>query len=130
MKESIIFDEINGTGIIHLNRPEALNALNLSMVELFLIQLNSWQKDKSIKRGLSRTHLVIVIGNTSEKIKNTIPIDIPIIEAKFQINRENKIFKGQNITAFAGIAYPEKFFQSLEEQGGKIVKRIKGGFVE
>ena len=79
---------------------------------------------ESIKRGLSRTHLVIVIGNTSEKIKKTIPVNIPIIEAKFQINKENKIFKGQNITAFAGIAYPEKFFQSLEEQGAKIVKKL------
>jgi len=79
---------------------------------------------ESIKRGLSRTHLVIVIGSTSEKIKKTIPIEIPIIEAKFEINKENKIFKGQNITAFAGIAYPEKFFQSLEEQGAKIVKKM------
>ncbi len=79
---------------------------------------------ESIKRGLSRTHLVVVIGNASEKIKDTIPKDIPIIEAKFEINKENKIFKGQNITAFAGIAYPEKFFQSLQEQGGKIVKKI------
>ena len=37
---------------------------------------------------------------------------------------ENINLKGQNITAFAGIAYPEKFFISLEEQGGKIVKQI------
>ena len=40
------------------------------------------------------------------------------------VKKENKNFKGQNITAFAGIAYPEKFFISLEEQGGKIVKQI------
>ena len=52
------------------------------------------------------------------------PINIPIIRAKFEINKENKIFKGQNITAFAGIAYPEKFYQSLAEQGAKIVKEV------
>ena len=34
---------------------------------------------------------------------------------------ENEIFKGKNITAFAGIAYPEKFFNSLKEQKAKIV---------
>ena len=44
--------------------------------------------------------------------------------AKFIINKENKIFKGQKITAFAGIAYPEKFFNSLREQGAIIVKEV------
>ena len=53
-----------------------------------------------------------------------IPINIPIIRAKFEINKENMIFKSQNITAFAGIAYPEKFYQSLSEQGAKIVKEV------
>ena len=79
---------------------------------------------ESINRGLSRTNLVIVIGNASNTLRKTIPTQIPIIEAKFQINKETKIFKGQKITAFAGIAYPEKFFYSLEEQGAKIVKEI------
>ena len=79
---------------------------------------------ESINRGLSRTNLVIVVGEISKELKHIIPKNIPIIEAKFEIKKENKNFKGQNITAFAGIAYPEKFFQSLKEQGGKIVKQI------
>ena len=79
---------------------------------------------ESIRRGLSRTNLVIVIGNISDELKENIPSNIPIIESKFEINKENKIFKGQNIIAFAGIAYPEKFFKSLEEQGAKVVKKI------
>ena len=79
---------------------------------------------ESIKRGLSRTNLVIVIGDTSNELEDMIPNNIPIIGAKFEIKKESKIFKGQNITAFAGIAYPEKFFKSLEEQGAKIVKEI------
>jgi len=79
---------------------------------------------ESIKRGLSRTNLVIVIGEISKYLKETIPSQIPIISAKFNINNENKIFKGQKITAFAGIAYPEKFYNSLREQGAKIVKEI------
>jgi len=79
---------------------------------------------ESIKRGLLRTNLVIIIGQISEYLKETIPSHIPIIKAKFEINKENKIFKGQKITAFAGIAYPEKFFYSLAKQGAKIVKKI------
>ena len=52
MTNSILFQEIRETGIIHLNRPEALNALNLHMAELFLEQLNNWQNNKNIKRVL------------------------------------------------------------------------------
>ena len=79
---------------------------------------------ESIKRGLSRTNLIIVIGEETDYLQKNIPDHIPIISAKFNINNENKIFKGQKITAFAGIAYPEKFFTSLREQGAKIVKEI------
>ena len=79
---------------------------------------------ESINRGLSRTNLIIVIGDVNDELQNITPINIPIFRAKFEINKENKIFKGQNITAFAGIAYPEKFYQSLLEQGAKIVKEV------
>ena len=79
---------------------------------------------ESIKRGMSRTNLVIVIGDKTPDLEKFIPSHIPIIQAKFRINNENKIFKGQKITAFAGIAYPEKFFNSLQEQGAKIVRKI------
>ena len=79
---------------------------------------------ESIKRGLTRTNLVIVIGDTTDDLKKLIPSNIPILSAKFIINKENKIFKGQKITAFAGIAYPEKFFTSLAEQGAQIVKEV------
>ena len=52
MKNVILFKEINGTGIIQLNRPKALNALNLQMVEAFLRQLQKWQMDNNIQRVL------------------------------------------------------------------------------
>ena len=79
---------------------------------------------ESITRGLSRTNLIIVIGTISKEIKTKIPIHIPVINASFAISDENKIFKGLKITAFAGIAYPEKFFNSLRKQGAKIVKEM------
>ncbi len=79
---------------------------------------------ESIKRGLARTNLVVVIGEVTEFLRKVIPTHIPIIPAKFNISTENKIFKGQKITAFAGIAYPEKFFNSLREQGAIIAKEV------
>tara|TARA_B100001123_G_C15237893_1_gene997920 strand:+ start:50 stop:1045 length:996 start_codon:yes stop_codon:yes gene_type:complete len=79
---------------------------------------------ESINRGLSRTNLIIVIGEISKELKNKIPSHIPTINSSFVINNEKKIFRGQKISAFAGIAYPEKFFNSLRTQGAKIVKEI------
>ena len=79
---------------------------------------------ESITRGLSRTNLVIVIGNINNDLEKLIPSQIPIFNANFAIKEGNTIYKGKNVTAFAGIAYPEKFFNSLEKLGAKIVKRI------
>ena len=79
---------------------------------------------ESINRGLSRTNLIVVIGKISKELNDKIPSHIPVINASFKINNENKIFKNQKITAFAGIAYPEKFFNSLKEQGAIIVKKM------
>ena len=52
MSNAINFKVQTGTGIILLNRPKALHALNLEMVELFLDQLKEWQTDSYIKRVL------------------------------------------------------------------------------
>ena len=52
MNNSIIFDLQSETGIINLNRPKALNALDLEMAELFFSKLSQWNKDKKIKRVL------------------------------------------------------------------------------
>ena len=52
MKKNINYEVINNTGIIHLNRAKALNALNLEMAECFLVQLKKWKYDSSIKRVL------------------------------------------------------------------------------
>ena len=40
----------NNTGIIKLNRPDALNAINYDMIIIFLNKLLEWEKDKKIKR--------------------------------------------------------------------------------
>ena len=38
---------------------------------------------ESIIKGLSRTNLVIVIGDMSEDLRNNIPAEIPVFNAKF-----------------------------------------------
>ena len=52
IKEIIKFSIIGETGIIKLNRPNSLNALNYDMVLVFLDKLLEWEKDKKINRVL------------------------------------------------------------------------------
>ena len=52
VEEYINFSQKNDTGIIKLNRPKALNALNYDMAEIFLKKLNEWDIENSIKRVL------------------------------------------------------------------------------
>ncbi len=48
----IFFSVKNSTGIIKLNRPNALNALNLEMAKIFFYKLQEWDEDNTIKRVL------------------------------------------------------------------------------
>ncbi len=79
---------------------------------------------ESISRGISRANLIIVIGEIVSDIKKKIPKTVPLIHANFQISKDNKIYKNQKVTAFAGIAYPDKFYNSLIEQGAILEKKI------
>ena len=48
----IIFSEKNATGIITLNRPKALNALNIKMAREFSDKIQEWDFNDNIKRVL------------------------------------------------------------------------------
>ncbi len=79
---------------------------------------------ESISRGISRANLIIVIGEITEDVKRKIPSTVPLIHANFKISKNNMIYKKQKVTAFAGIAYPDKFYNSLNEQGAILEKKI------
>ena len=81
-------------------------------------------KLQKISRGLSRTNLVITIGEISDSVKEKIPKHIPLIAANFKLKEDDMMLKGQRVTAFAGIAYPEKFYNSLKLVKANIVDTI------
>ncbi|KAI5613428.1 3-hydroxyisobutyryl-CoA hydrolase, mitochondrial, partial [Silurus asotus] len=51
----VLMEKVGNAGVITLNRPKALNALNLSMIRLLFPQLKKWESD-------SETDLVIIKG--------------------------------------------------------------------
>ena len=48
----IKFEIKNNTGLIILNRPKSLNALNLKMAQDFALKLEEWKNNKAIHRVL------------------------------------------------------------------------------
>lgn len=57
--DDILFQQINGLGLITLNRPKALNAINFHMVKSLTQKLIEWADDSSIK--------VVAIKGAGEK---------------------------------------------------------------
>jgi len=45
VEDDVLFERVGGAGIITLNRPSALNALNLSMIEKIYPQIGEWEND-------------------------------------------------------------------------------------
>ena len=46
----ILFEVKNSTGVITLNRPKALNALNLNMAIQLSKKLKEWEGDNTVER--------------------------------------------------------------------------------
>ena len=70
-----------------------------------------------LKIGLKRADFMAVIGEGEYKL----PEESNVIKARLVAN-EN--LKQQKFIAFAGIGNPEKFFLSVEESGGEVIKKV------
>ncbi|CAK9304437.1 unnamed protein product [Gordionus sp. m RMFG-2023] len=47
--ETVLFEKINGVGIITLNKPKVLNAIDLTMIRKIFPKLLEWEKDSQVK---------------------------------------------------------------------------------
>ncbi|WP_028879548.1 tetraacyldisaccharide 4'-kinase [Terasakiella pusilla] len=78
---------------------------------------------ESLQNGLGRTDLAILIGDdatgTTERLHQIKP-DLPILKAHIRAE-ENPVLRERPCLAFAGIGRPEKFFDTLNQQGLNLV---------
>ncbi len=83
---------------------------------------------ESINSGLSRANAVIFVSNNyklnTSKIENLRSENkIPVIEGFIHKKKISKHNKNQKVLAFSGIAFPDKFFKTLDNMGYTVVKK-------
>ncbi len=74
---------------------------------------------QTVVSGLAKANLVVVVGEVSEELVELLNFtDKKVVGAKLKAqNLAN--FSGKKLIAFCGLAYPQKFFSFLENQGLK-----------
>ena len=82
---------------------------------------------ETISSALSRADGIVLIGSDNLGIENILAKHgprVPLFRAKPLLGSEADSLKEIPIVAFAGIAYPEKFFRAIQEFGLKVVKTL------
>jgi len=75
-----------------------------------------------IDTAILRCDAIIMIGQDERDIKDKIPEHIPMFRAEIKPSQGVQPDKGQNYIAFSGIAYPQKFFDTLEKSGYNVIE--------
>jgi tetraacyldisaccharide 4'-kinase len=90
---------------------------NLAFGNQFLIPAGPMREP--LKSGLKQINLIVAIGNLNKKIKAKLK-DKLIINAQIKpINL--KEFQKEKLIAFAGLAYPKKFFETLKSHHLEVI---------
>jgi tetraacyldisaccharide 4'-kinase len=77
---------------------------------------------ETLNMGLKKADLVVLIGESSEKLTQKLS-GKKIAKAKIiPTNLAN--FRGKKLIAFCGLAYPQKFFSLLENEGLEVCQKI------
>lgn len=113
MMTEILFEELQGKGgnlgIITLNRPAALNSLNIEMIEAMYAQLGAWQTARHIKAVIiqSAKGRAFCAGGdirlAYERMKNQDPHTVDFFRDEYQLNRRIFHFPKPYIALLDGI---------------------------
>ncbi|AQS87267.1 tetraacyldisaccharide 4'-kinase [Neoasaia chiangmaiensis NBRC 101099] len=70
-----------------------------------------------VAAGLSRADAIVMIGRDDTRLRDNLPAQIPYAVARLVPGPEIRRLQGRRVIAFAGIARPTKFFDTLTEAG-------------
>ncbi|MGB0630673.1 MAG: tetraacyldisaccharide 4'-kinase [Alphaproteobacteria bacterium] len=74
-----------------------------------------------IENAMKRIQAIAVIGDVSDALRRSLPIDVPVLTARFVPAVADDDISGKPVVAFAGIGRPEKFYQTLAGMGCDLV---------
>ena len=81
---------------------------------------------EKIKSGIKKVDSIFFIGKKKSLDKEIINSKKPTIFVKMSYNKNIlKNIKNKEVLAFTGIAHPENFFNSIDDLGLNIVKKIQ-----
>jgi len=69
--------------------------------------------------GAARCQAAVVIGAAV-----ALPVSLPVLRARLVQGPEIAGLRGKRVLAFAGIAYPDKFFAPLQAAGAEVVRAV------
>lgn len=82
---------------------------------------------ESFANAFNRANLMILIGKNKDKknfYKLNETLDLPVCNAHVETIKMGINWQDTKVFAFAGIGYPDKFFDSLRELGAIVVKEV------
>lgn len=79
---------------------------------------------EDVATAAARCHAAVLIGDDLTGALLQLPPDLPVAQARLIQDTAINTLHGRQITAFAGIARPEKFFSPLAEAGAVLAQSI------
>lgn len=77
-----------------------------------------------IAKGLARADAVVILGEDrtgAEALVQAKAPGLPVLKARLETEMEAESLRGEAVVAFAGIGRPNKFFDTLEAKGARLV---------
>ncbi len=83
---------------------------------------------ENLSNGLKRADAILIIGNDCSRraflANEKLPEDLNVFFGEIKAVKTGINFKNNKFVAAAGIAHPEKFFNTLEKCGAKVIKKV------
>jgi tetraacyldisaccharide 4'-kinase len=76
---------------------------------------------ETIDAGLARCDAVVLVGTDARGVERTVAGRKPMLRARLRSTIGTEDISGRDVLAFAGIGRPQKFFDTLEEIGARVV---------
>ncbi len=76
-----------------------------------------------VARGLARAQAVVLVGDDRTNVTARLDDRLPLLRARLAPAPGGPELEGRAVVAFAGIGRPDKFFETLDDGGARVVAR-------